>query len=140
MRPLGAVIMADQYITQRGSENDRGLDRIHSWAKTFDVGIAPAQCFDKDNVGVEEDRMNYDRIDKEVAKYAGEAAIDISPVENSRLKRMVDKRVLSVMAFTYFLQALDRGTIGFASIMNIIRDTHLVGQQVCSSRISRYKC
>jgi hypothetical protein len=126
--------MADQYIIQPGSENERGLDTIHSKAKTIDVGIAPAQRFDKDNVSVEKDSMNYDRIDKEVAKYAGKAAIDIPPVENYRLKRLADKRVLSIMAFTYFLQALDRGTIGFASIMNIIQDTHLVGQQVRPSR------
>jgi MFS family permease len=56
-------------------------------------------------------------------------AVDISPEENSRLKRLVDRRVLSIMIFTYFLQALDKGTMSFASIMNIRQDTHLVGQQ-----------
>jgi hypothetical protein len=34
------------------------------------------------------------------------------------------------MIFTYFLQALDKGTMSFASIMGIKKDTHLVGQQV----------
>ena len=43
---------------------------------------------------------------------------------------MVDKRVLSIMIFTYFLQALDKGTLSFTSIMGIKEDTHLVGQQV----------
>ena len=42
---------------------------------------------------------------------------------------MIDKRVLSIMIFTYFLQALDKGTLSFAVIMGIKTDLHLVGQQ-----------
>jgi hypothetical protein len=59
-----------------------------------------------------------------------DVAIDISPEDNKRLKRNIDKRVLSIMIFTYFLQALDKGTLSFASIMGIKKDTKLVGQQV----------
>lgn len=33
------------------------------------------------------------------------------------------------MVFTYFLQALDKGTLSFTSIMNLPQDLHLVGQQ-----------
>ncbi|KAF2501814.1 MFS general substrate transporter [Lophium mytilinum] len=75
------------------------------------------------------DHMNYDRIDKELAKYAQAGRIDITEAENKRLRRMIDKRVLPVMIFTYFLQALDKGTLSFASIMGIKKDAHLVGQQ-----------
>ena len=114
--------MANQKIIQASRESDQGLESTVAKANAFDLGPAPTQ---------EKDHMNYDRIDKEVAKYANAVAIDISPADNSRLRRLVNKRVLSVMTFTYFLQALDRGTIGFASIMGIIHDTHLVGQQVC---------
>ena len=123
--------MAIQKIIQAGPESDQGLESTAPKAKAFDPGFAPTQHVEKNKVDREKDHMNYDRIDKEVAKYANEVAINISPAENSRLRRLVDKRVLSVMIFTYFLQALDRGTIGFASIMGIIHDTHLVGQQVC---------
>ncbi|KDQ29150.1 hypothetical protein PLEOSDRAFT_1063915 [Pleurotus ostreatus PC15] len=42
---------------------------------------------------------------------------------------MVHKRVLTVMVITYFAQTLDKGTINFASIMGIIPDNHLHGQQ-----------
>lgn len=73
--------------------------------------------------------MNYDRVDSEVAKYAAGVGIIITPEENKRLKRLVDKRVLTVMVFTYFLQALDKGTMSFASIMGIREDTHLKGQE-----------
>jgi len=78
----------------------------------------------------EKDHMNYDRVDKELAKYANAARIDISEAENKRLKRLIDERVLPIMIFTYFLQALDKGTLSFASIMGIKTDAHLVGQQV----------
>lgn len=70
------------------------------------------------------------RVDPEVAKYASAAAVDIDSETNKRLKRLIDKRVLLVMMVTYFLQALDKGTISFASIMGIVDDTRLVGQQV----------
>ncbi|KAF1813879.1 MFS transporter [Eremomyces bilateralis CBS 781.70] len=50
----------------------------------------------------EKDHIDYGRIDQE-----------ISPEENKRLKRMIDRRVLPIMIFTYFLQALDKGTLSF---------------------------
>ncbi|KAK0662907.1 putative transporter [Lasiodiplodia hormozganensis] len=75
------------------------------------------------------EHADYGRLDKEVAKYASAVAIEITPEENKRLKRMIDRRVLPVMIFTYFLQALDKGTMSFASIMGIKEDLGLVGQQ-----------
>lgn len=78
------------------------------------------------------EHADYGRLDKEVAKYASAVAIEITPEENKRLKRMIDRRVLPVMIFTYFLQALDKGTMSFASIMGIKEDLGLVGQQVCA--------
>ncbi|KAL1640822.1 hypothetical protein SLS58_006645 [Diplodia intermedia] len=76
------------------------------------------------------DHADYGRLDKEVAKYASAVAIEITPEENKRLKRLIDRRVLPVMIFTYFLQALDKGTMSFASIMGIKKDLNLVGQQI----------
>ncbi|KAK6334065.1 hypothetical protein TWF696_002567 [Orbilia brochopaga] len=78
----------------------------------------------------EKDCIDFDRVDAEVAKYADPSrVVVITPEENKRLKRMIDRRVLAVMVFTYFLQALDKGTLSFASIMNIRQDNNLVGQQ-----------
>lgn len=68
------------------------------------------------------EHMNYDRIDNELAKYANAVAVDISPEENLRLKKMINRRVLPIMVFTYFLQALDKGTMSFTSIMGIRED------------------
>ena len=66
------------------------------------------------------------RMDKELAKYTAEARFDISPEESTRLRKLIDKRVLLVMIVTYFLQAIDKGTISFASIMGMPSDTGIV--------------
>lgn len=84
----------------------------------------------------EKDHINYDRVDKEIAKYVSATRIDISEADSKRLKRMIDKRVLTVMVFTYFLQALDKGTMSFASIMHIRQDLNLHGQQVGPSLLA----
>jgi len=75
------------------------------------------------------DHQNYSAMDAEVAKYATGERIDISPAENKRLRSMIDRRVLVIMVLTYFLQALDKGTLSFTSIMGIRKDLHLVGQE-----------
>lgn len=79
------------------------------------------------------DHMDYDRVDKEVAAYTNDTAIHISEEESLRLRKKVDKRVLFVMIVTYFLQAIDKGTLSFSAIMGIREDTRLHGQQVSNS-------
>lgn len=76
------------------------------------------------------DLQSFGKIDKELAKYVGEGRIEISEAEDSRLRRLIDKRVLAIMITTYFLQAIDKGTMSFASIMGIREDTGLIHQQV----------
>lgn len=79
---------------------------------------------------IEKDHIDYKRVDKELAQYISEARITISPEKNNELRRKIDRRILTVMISTYFLQAIDKGTMSFASIMGIKDDTHLVGQDV----------
>lgn len=64
-------------------------------------------------------------IDAEVAEFFAEGGplIEIDEATNARLRIMVHKRVLVVMVTTYFCQALDNGTINFASIMVCSRST-----------------
>jgi hypothetical protein len=69
--------------------------------------------------GMTKDVVDTARVDKEIAQYAGGEAIVIDEATNKRLRRMIDRRVLVVMVCTYFLQALDKGTMSFASIMGI---------------------
>jgi len=80
-------------------------------------------------------QIDYNRIDKEVAKYAGSQEVHISEEENKRLKRMIDRRVLPIMVITYFLQSLDKGTMSATSIMGIRDDIPVLK----SNQTVRYK-
>ncbi|KAF2105502.1 major facilitator superfamily domain-containing protein [Lophiotrema nucula] len=84
--------------------------------------IAQVERVMSGNTELEKDHINYDRIDDELAKYAHATRVEISEEENRRLKKLIDRRVLPVMIFTYFLQALDKGTMSFASIMGLRKD------------------
>ena len=64
----------------------------------------------------------------QTAAYAGITATFIDEDTNKRLFWTVNKRILACMLGTYFCQSLDKGTLGFASIMGIKKDAHLVGQ------------
>jgi hypothetical protein len=85
------------------------------------------------------DHMDYERVDKELAKYTAGERIIISEAEDKRLKKLIDRRVLVIMILTYFLQALDKGTMSFTSIMGIRDDLNLVGDKVRCYQISSSK-
>lgn len=77
------------------------------------------------------DNMDITRVDKEIQAYAAHSQVEIDDATNTRLKRMIDRRILVVMICTYFLQALDKGTMSFSAIMGIKDDAHLKdGQKV----------
>lgn len=72
---------------------------------------------------------NVEKVDKEILAYAEAHAIEIDEETNKRLRRLINRRLLPCMIGTYFLQALDKGTLSFSSIMGIKEDANLVGQQ-----------
>lgn len=74
-----------------------------------------------------------DRVDHEVQKYAGMGRVEVDEPTSRRLKRLIDRRVLTIMVFTYLVQALDKGTLSFTSIMGILDDAHLHGNEVSFS-------
>jgi hypothetical protein len=80
------------------------------------------------------DNIDISRVDKEIQAYAAHSQVDIDEETNKRLKRLIDRRVLVIMICTYFLQALDKGTMSFSAIMGIRTDTNLEdGQKVCDT-------
>jgi len=97
--------------------------------KSGDVAQLERRVSSVHDMSTEKDHANYGRMDKEVARYASDTAVEVSPEESRRLRRMIDKRVLLIMITTYFIQALDKGTLSFAAIMGIRTDANLVGQQ-----------
>lgn len=86
--------------------------------------------------------QNYPQVSEKVALHAQEGddetarytatEIHIDPATNRRLFWKINRRILAVMLGTYFCQSLDKGTLGFSSIMGIKKDAHLVGQDVIS--------
>ncbi|OBT92427.2 hypothetical protein VE01_09290 [Pseudogymnoascus verrucosus] len=66
--------------------------------------------------------------DQETAKYVGGNTTFVDEETSNALFWTVNKRILACMLGTYFCQSLDKGTLGFASIMGIQDDAHLVGQ------------
>ncbi|KAK7739070.1 hypothetical protein SLS53_005968 [Cytospora paraplurivora] len=94
-----------------------------------DAGITPAKrVLPADEVELAKDCQNYENVDRELAQYVSDTRVEITPEKNAELLRKIDRRVLAVMVTTYFLQAIDKGTLSFASIMGITEDTHLTGQ------------
>lgn len=79
--------------------------------------------------------IDFSRMDKEVQEYAMRGQVDVDEATSKRLRRMIDRRVLVIMIITYFLQALDKGTLSFSSIMGLREEFGLIGdkggQQVC---------
>ncbi|AOA61286.1 Allantoate permease [Komagataella phaffii CBS 7435] len=75
------------------------------------------------------DRVHAEKVDKDILQYMDEEAVEIDAETDRRLFWMINRRILPVMVGTYFLQALDKGTLSFASIMGIREDSNLVGQQ-----------
>lgn len=55
--------------------------------------------------------------------------IHVSPKDDSRVLRRIDLALLPLMLAVYFLQALDKATLSYASIFGLIEDTKLVGDQ-----------
>lgn len=84
---------------------------------------------DQEDVDLDLEKPNHHpgRVDKELAQYTSDVRIHISPERSAELRRKIDKRVLLVMILTYFLQAIDKGTLSFASIMGLTEDTGLAG-------------
>ncbi|CAG8297204.1 unnamed protein product [Penicillium salamii] len=71
------------------------------------------------------DNMDITRVDKEIQAYAAHGQVEIDEETNKRLKKLIDRRVLVIMICTYFLQALDKGTMSFSAIMGIKKDANL---------------
>ncbi|KAG8737656.1 hypothetical protein FRC10_007961 [Ceratobasidium sp. 414] len=81
--------------------------------------------FSEDN----EPAQRHQGIDQEIAQFAAQHAVEIDEQTNSRLLRMINRRVLLVMLVSYFVQSLDKSTMSFAAIMNIQKDANLHGQE-----------
>lgn len=93
--------------------------------KETDAARAEGPVSDLDNVHLSE--KDKDQA-KELIQRVGHR-VELTPENNRRICRKIDLRVLPVILFVYFLQALDKATLAYASVFGLIEDTGLVGQQ-----------
>ena len=69
------------------------------------------------------------QVDEKILRYTTGPPVEIDAATNKRLFCKINRRILVIQLVTYFCQALDKGTLNFASIMGIKKDASLVGQQ-----------
>ncbi|TEB31486.1 allantoate permease [Coprinellus micaceus] len=53
----------------------------------------------------------------------------VTPEENRRVLRKIDRHVMPVLFIIYFLQFMDKHILALASVFGIVRETHLQGEQ-----------
>lgn len=58
-----------------------------------------------------------------------EGRIVVTPEDDKRVLRRIDLVILPIMLAVYFLQALDKATLAYASVFGLIEHTHLVKDQ-----------
>ncbi|KAK9489212.1 putative permease of the major facilitator superfamily [Lipomyces doorenjongii] len=107
----------------------RPLSNISKKKKSRQIGNGNALELES-NYGIATDDDVGDSVDSDIAKYtAGHEPIQIDAKLNKALFWKANRRILVVMLGTYFCQSLDKGALGFSSVMGIQKDAHLVGQQ-----------
>lgn len=57
------------------------------------------------------------------------ARITVSPADDTRVLRRIDLIILPIMLTVYFLQALDKSTLAYASVFGLIDNTGLQGEE-----------
>ncbi|KAK6856089.1 allantoate permease [Apiospora arundinis] len=86
---------------------------------------------DKAVVDVVEDVATHHRRDAaaEFLNKVPEGRVVVTPADNKRVLWRIDKVILPIMLTVYFLQALDKATLAYASVFGLVEDTHLVDNQ-----------
>ncbi|PSS32120.1 hypothetical protein PHLCEN_2v2116 [Hermanssonia centrifuga] len=59
----------------------------------------------------------------------GATPIQVSPEEDRKVLRKIDLWLMPVIVVVYFLQQLDKSSLSYASVFDLVQDAHLVGQQ-----------
>ncbi|KAL2811580.1 major facilitator superfamily domain-containing protein [Aspergillus granulosus] len=83
-----------------------------------------------EHAGTEPEKgLGHQAADDETAAYATGSPVAIDKATNRRLFWQINRRILICMLGTYFCQSLDKGTLGFSSIMGIQEDAGLDGNK-----------
>jgi len=83
-----------------------------------------------------------DEVDTGAQLVAG-TAMDVDPEESLRIRRKIDRHIMPLMCILYWIQFMDKTTLGSAAILGIKTDTHLTTNEynwydcALNSRIAR---
>lgn len=80
-----------------------------------------------DDVEAKGDEAHHPVADQAAADYI-DSSVVITPEENKVMRRRIHKHILPLMCLAYFLQAIDKGTLGTSSIMGWQQDVGAKGQ------------
>ncbi|ADV24814.1 hypothetical protein I305_02127 [Cryptococcus gattii E566] len=62
-------------------------------------------------------------------KYLGDERVEVTEEDDVRIRRKTDKYILTLLAWVYFLQILDKTVLGYANTLGLSQDTHLVNNE-----------
>jgi hypothetical protein len=102
-------------------------------SKELEAGVSEPSLHGTNDMASKEAALHTEAVDEDTMRYTTGPVIEIDAATNKRLFWKLNRRILVIQLVTYFCQALDKGTLNFASIMGIKTDAHLVGQQVYAS-------
>jgi hypothetical protein len=57
------------------------------------------------------------------------AFVSLPPVESVHVRKKIDRTILPILMWVYFLQILDKTVVGYAAIFGMRTDAKLVGNQ-----------
>ncbi|RSH86801.1 uncharacterized protein EHS24_005074 [Apiotrichum porosum] len=88
--------------------------------------VKPAYA--EDQIETKQDLQLMEHVEDTEADGYVDPTLVLTEADNKRLRRRIHRRILPLLCLGYLCQALDKGTISAASIMNWITDVGAVGQ------------
>lgn len=59
----------------------------------------------------------------------GDERVELTDEDNRRIRRKTDLYILPILIWVYFLQVMDKTTLGYGAVFGLQTDTHLTGSQ-----------
>jgi MFS family permease len=67
--------------------------------------------------------------DAAFAVVIGDERIELTDADNKRIRRKTDLYILPILIWVYFLQVMDKTTLGYGAVFGLTKDTHLTGSE-----------
>ncbi|TLD14185.1 uncharacterized protein PgNI_04431 [Pyricularia grisea] len=94
----------------------------------IDVNKAPSAHHEENNASISKNRPVSRGVDT-AAQMIGDRQVVVTDEDNKRIRRLTDKRILTILIWIYFLQILDKSVLGYGAIFGMREDCNLTGDQ-----------